>query len=230
MYRSDRAYAVTPINATMMIPLKPYTLPSPTKKLNAIPEKDILRLSVKIFLVGALVWDYTDTVLQLAAQMRIGNGTQKVSRAIKELKQDYDWMCRSHIDAEHAQRICDLSLLFERINEMNLTKLNWGLNKEIRRDTELHDDYVMLLDAVQTALTVLDALKLYAAQRDAEIRKYHPYAPHSCLPDHFRKLGHLLPLFAGDHYDPDSESRRITARILLNEINIIELYDEKGKV
>lgn len=215
---------------TPVISLKPYCLPSPTKALNAIPEKDILRLSVKIFLVGALVWDYTDTVLQLAEQMRIGNGTQKISRAIKELKQDYDWMCRSHIDAEHIQQICDLSLLFERINGLNLTKLNYGLNKEIRRDTELDTDYVMLLDAVQTALTVLDALKLYATQRDAEIRKYYPHAPHSCLPDHFRKLGQLLPLFVGDHYDPDSESRRITARILLNEINIIELYDEKGKV
>lgn len=212
------------------ISLKPYSMPPVIKTLKTMPEKDILRLSVKIFLVGALVWDYTDTVLQIAAQMRIGNGTQKVSRAIRELKQDYDWMCRRHIDMEHVRRICDLSLLFEHINDANLTKLNYGLRQEIRRDTELDEDYVMLLDAVQTALTVLDALKLYAAQCDAEIRKHYPGAPHSCLPDHYRKLGELLPLYAGDHYKQDSESRRITARILLNEINLIDLYDENGKV
>lgn len=215
----------------MNVTLKPYDLPSPQRSLYNIPKKFMHRTSIKIFIIGALVWDYTDTVLELAAQMRIDRCTRKLSHAIREIRRDYDYMCRKHIDLEHVEQICDLSLLFERINKDNLAKLNYGLLNEIRgRDVALDEDYIMLLDAVLTALTVLDALRMFAAECDIKIAKCYPYAPHSCLPDHFRRLAVLLPQYAGDHYIPDSEARRITARVLLNEINSIELYDNHGKV
>lgn len=215
----------------MNITLKPYDLPSPQRSLDNIPKKFMHRTSIKIFIIGALVWDYADTVLELAAQMRIDRGTRKLSHAIREIRRDYDYMCRKHIDVEHVEQICDLSLLFERINKDNLAKLNYGLLNEIRsRDAALDEDYIMLLDAVLTALTVLDALRMFAAECDIKIAKCYPYAPHGCLPDHFRRLAVLLPQYAGDHYIPDSEARRITARVLLNEINSIELYDNHGKV
>lgn len=213
------------------VTLRPYDLPSPERSLSNIPGKFFRRMSIKIFIIGALVWDYTETVLDIAAQMRIDHGIRKVSRAIRETRRDYDQMCRRHIDLEHMERICDLSLLFERINKERLTKLNYGLINEIHKhDCELDRDYIMLLDAVLTALTVLDALQLFAAECDEKIAKVYPHAPHSCLPDHFQRLAVLLPQYAGDHYFVDSESRRITAKALLNEINTIELYDDNGKV
>ncbi len=75
-------------------------------------------------------------------------------------------------------------------------------------------------------MTVLDALRAYAADCDREIRSRGIRVAHSILPDHFSRLAVLLPEFAGDRYDGHSESRRITAGILCKELKSIELYEE----
>lgn len=195
------------------------------KKLDDVPQRELAHISVKIYLVGALVWDYADTVLNIAAQMRIGGATKKLTRAIRELRKDYDYIRSKDLDKAHIEKEWELAELFESLNKEAFKKLCNGLITEIRRDTNLNKDYEVLVEAVQIALTVLDALLLYAAQCDKFIRQYYP-APHSVLPDHFRRLAILLPEYAGDCYNHHSQARYVTARILLNEINKIELYGD----
>lgn len=226
--KAIKAAGVTAV--TPAVTIKPYDIPSAEYSLSHLPGNYYRRLCIKVHLIGALVWDYTDTVLDIAKGLRIDQ-VRRVSTAIREIRRDYDRMTQKHLDTEHIRRLCDLSLLFERISRDHLAKLNYGLLNEIHaHDSDLNREYVMLLDAVLTALTVLDALRLYAGERDREIARVYPYAIHSCLPDHFLRLSILLPQYAGDHYFADSEARSITAKILLNEINSIELYDDKGQV
>lgn len=197
--------------------------PPGRKTLGNVPQADLGHMAVKIYLIGALVWDYTDTILDISAQMRIG-ATKKISRAIRELRQDYDRVRARNLDSKYVEREWELAELFESINKDHFTKLYNALQNEIRHDTNLDKDYEILVGAVQIAMTVLDALKLYAAQCDQFIHKYYPAAPHSILPDHFRRLSILLPEYAGDCYNRRSTARQLTARILLNSINDIELY------
>lgn len=189
--------------------------------LNDVPKEKL----DKLYLVGALVWDHTETVLDIAAQMRISS-CRKLSRTIRELRKNYDRIRSKDLDNAHIRREQELAEMFEEINKEVFTRLCNGLIMEIRHDTNLNNEYEILVESVQMAMTVLDALMLYAAQCDKFIRKYYPSAPHSILPDHFRRLAILLPEYAGDCYDRHSQTRYVTARILLNEINKIELYGD----
>lgn len=211
------------MNATVHTPFAPIGLMSGPKQFADIPADRLAVMGVKLYIVGALAWDYTDSVLNIAAQMRIPQ-TKRLCRTIRSLHCNYDKMRALSLDREHMRCEWNLAEMFEGICKSHFQKLCLGLRNEIRRDTELNPQYVMLVEAVQMAMTLIDTLKLYAAECDSFIRNYYPTAPHSILPDHFKSLATLLPEFAGDCYDASSYSRSTTARILLKEINDIELY------
>lgn len=194
------------------------------KSFYDIPKDILSKKAVKMYIIGALVWDYAETVIDIAAQMKLGGETKRLSRAIRVLQRDYKQIRAAHLDNNSLKREWELAELFESLNSDEFKRLCHGLCAEIHRDTELNRDYAGLVEAVQMALTLLDTLFLYAAQCDSYILEYYPQAPHSILPDHFRKLRILLPEFAGDCYDNNSQTRSLTAKILLNKINEIELY------
>lgn len=194
------------------------------KSLDDVPQDELAYMGVKLYIIGSLVWDYTDSVLDLAAQMKIPGAPKKLSRAIREVQRDYNRIRSYDLDAEHVEKERELAELFEDINRKEFSELCKGLVKEIREETNLNDDYVYLVEGVQMAMTVLDTLVLYAAQCDTFIRKYYPRMPHSILPDHFKKLAILLPEYAGDCYNQHSKTRARIARALLDRINEIELY------
>lgn len=195
------------------------------RTLDDVPQRELLTRSVRLYLVGALVWDYTDSVLALAAQMR-NPATKALTRAVRALRLDYDRVRAQDLDRAYIAREWQLAEKFEDINSDAFSRLCNGLLTEIRRDTSLDDANVLLVESVQMALTVLDAVRLFADECDAFIRRYCPEAPHSILPDHFKRLAILLPEYAGDCYDRYSNTRHLTARTLLNRIKEIKLYDE----
>lgn len=205
------------------LPSLNYQLFPRRKTIHDVPRNLLVRMSVKTYLLGALAWDYADTVLDIAAQMRIGGPTKKLSRSVRALRADYDRIRAKDLDDDFLKREWQLAETFENINKNHINKLCFGLVNEIHRDTRLDPDYVALVEAVQMAMTILDTMRLFARQCDEQIVKYYPGAPHSILPNHFISLSILLPQFAGDCYSHHSQSRQITARILLNEINEIEL-------
>lgn len=216
---------------TMTHSTKPFPQPAlmlerrrPT--LDDVPQDELLHRSVCLYLIGALVWDYTDTVLKLVAQMRV-DSLKRLSRSVRELRLDYDRVRSQDLDTAYIRREWELAEMFEDVNKDTFDSLCNGLLIEIRRDTALDDDNVILVEAVQIAMTMLDALRLYADRCDRFIRRYYPTASHSILPDHFRRLAILLPEYAGDCYDRYSNSRQLTARILLNRINEIKPFDEQ---
>lgn len=202
----------------------PIDLVKKERRFSDIPAIPLAAMGVKLYIIGALAWDYADSVLNLAAQMHIKE-TKRLCRAVRSLRRDYDNMRIQSLDQKHLRREWELAETFEGICKSHFQKLCLGLRNEIHRDTDLDPRCVMLVEAVQMAMTLIDTLKLYAAECDSFIRSYCPAAPHSILPDHFKSLATLLPEFAGDCYDASSYSRSATARILLKEINDIELYD-----
>ena len=201
---------------------------SPTpKSAKDIPQRTLSMMGAKLYLLGALTWDYADTVCNIAAQMRIGK-TKPLCRAVRELKREYDRFRNRSMRDEALANETELALLFEDICQQHFTKLNYGIAAD-KSMAGLTKEYEMLIRAVQMAMTVIDTMKLYAAQCDEWIRSQGVEA-HSILSDHYLSLAILLPEFAGDSYNANAEARKLTARILLKEINQIEIYDEKGKI
>lgn len=186
-----------------------------------------LRMVVKMLLLGTLAWDYTDTVLKIAAQMQIQE-TKKVSRAIKEIKREYDQFISPMLHGDDTRFLSGLSVLFEDVNAKAFKRLCDGLAVEIGSKVTPSDEEMYLLKAVQMVMTVLDAMNLY----DADCRAWmeaEGVPNHTVIPSHFARLAILIPQYAGNCYDPKSESRRITAKILYNETKLIELYGDDGK-
>lgn len=193
----------------------------------AIPKTELFRRAVKIQLVAGLIWDYAETILDITSQMRLSH-LKKLSRAVKELRRDYDYRMAQSLDREHIARSNELTELFETINQKHFSRLCQGLGVEMRSKDKLRPDFESLVMAVQMAMTVVDALQKFCADTDKFINRYFPKADDSILPPEIRRLAVLLPEFAGDSYDESSQSRTVTAGILLNEIINIDLYDENG--
>lgn len=211
------------MNHIPVLPRLPVMAYAPRQKgIYDIPQKKGLsHRAIKVYLLGALVWDYTETVLDLASQMRI-NETKKLARAVRTLRDDYDRLQRDSLMTDHLEHIRDLSILFERICRTHLERMCNGIRTDLGRYPDLSAEYRMLLIAVYSALTVLNALTIYGNECDAWIRK-HGIHGNSILGTQLPRLAILLKEFAGDKYNPHIEACLITARILCNELKQIEL-------
>lgn len=189
-----------------------------------LTEDDLCRMGAKLYMLGSLAWDYADTVCNISAQLGIQE-TKKLCRAVRELKRDYD-RCRNSAvrDADLAKET-ELGLLFEQVCAEHFAKLNYGTASD-KAAAGLDEDYKMLLKAVQMAMAVLDTMRLYAEECDKRIAAARP-GLHSVMADHFRGLATLMPHFAGDCREAGREARKLTARILLNEIKRIDICGEE---
>lgn len=201
--------------------LAPDTAPRLTAR--DIPQKPLARMAVKIYLLGCLAWDYADTVCNVAATLRLKE-TRALSRSVRELKRDYDRFRNRMMDSESLAKESELALMYEDICEEHFQKLNYGIEAD-KYSAGLKEDYMLLVKAVQMAMTVLDVMKAYARECDEWIRSLGVHV-HSILDDHFRSLAVLLPGFAGNAYNANAEARKITANILLNEIKSIQVRDK----
>lgn len=141
-----------------------YVVSAPRRRSIAdVPQRELTYRTVKLYIVGSLVWDYALTVLDISAQMRIGGPVKKLSRAVREIHKDYERIRSLDLDEKHIRQEWQLAEMFESINRENFKRLCAGLAAELRQSTSLGKEYEMLVEAVQMAMTVLDALKMFAA-------------------------------------------------------------------
>lgn len=198
------------------------------KTAEDLPVNERARMVVKVCMLCELIWNYTDTVRDIASQMKIQQ-TKAVSRAVRELHREYEQFLSPILHANSIAHARGLSELFESINTKTFNRLCEGLRVEMGRTLSLEKKSEYLILAVQMVMTVIDAIRLFDADCCAWMES-QGVENHTVVPSHIRRLAILIPQYAGDCYDPHSKARKITARILYNDIKAIELYDEKGLV
>lgn len=196
-----------------------------TKTIDDIPEDTLMSWAMRLFGLGSLAWDYADTVLKCAAVMRLQH-TKKLCRAVRDIKADYDRFRARKISDSYVRKEQAIGLAIEELCQGHLDKLHYGLRNEIAR-YGLEPESTFLVEAVQQCLTLIDAMKLYAKDCDRQIGDTDA---HSIMPDHFIRLSGLISEFAGDAYNHNSEARRITAKIIYNELKTVDLHGDDGKV
>lgn len=202
-------------------PLRP---PEPTTR--DIPLDLLSHMAVKLHLIELLAWDYADTVISWSGEAMSIQETKRLSRRLRQLKVEYDRFHSRSIDDESTRHTFDLALLFESVCKPHLSKLRFGLTNELKKAfPDLSEKSFTLLMATQELLTITDTMKLFAAECDATIRSYG-VNKHSILCDEAAQLAKLAPEYLGD-CTSYPEARKLTARILLNELKQIELCETK---
>lgn len=191
-------------------------------------DTDALSLRIaKQCMLGALVWDYTDTILDIVSQARISD-TKRLSRAVRQLRRDYDDNQRFKLPPQLITRQRELAEQFEEICSEHFEKFYFGVSYE-QGVSDLAPNHKMLVKAVMAAITVLDALFAFAAQSDNWLIQ-QGITKYTVLDPRLRSLHALLPEFAGDSLPANSQWRTHTAKVLLNELNFIDLYGDEGNL
>lgn len=199
--------------------------PEPVLVVDSVPEELIFEWGTKLYMLMNLTWSYIDTVIDLCIQQRIPD-TKPLVRRIRELRRLYDRFRHKSIDDEHESMETHNAEVFEYKFSADFDRLFNGLDMEVGR-LRLKPAHRDLVIAVQQALTLMDAVKVYARQCDAEIQKLGVWTCDCCLVQaEFLQLYPLIPQFAGDCYRPDISARAVTARILANRLSSLSLKPE----
>lgn len=186
-----------------------------------VPKELLREWCCKVSVLVNIAWDYIDTICQICAMERIKD-TKPLVRTMRELKRDYDiFRSRSIRDREHAQET-RLGENFAEMFKADFSRLFFNLDTEVKK-LGLTDGHRTLLIAVYQALTIIDALKIYARRVDKRLKEEHNvWTCDLCMVQtDFLKAASLVPQFAGDCLQPNLEIRKQTANILANRMEAV---------
>ena len=188
------------------------------KPLSAVPATLLVELSVKLYALCNLAWEYTDTILDVCIAERISQ-TKPLVRAVRDLKRSYDRFRSSSLNGEYERKETERGNAIEEYLEADFDRLFYSLYNDISR-MKLTEPHRRLVIAVQQAMTILDAVKIYARRCDRAIERYGT-APieYSMVQTEVIRLWGLIPQFAGDCYSPGIQSRKITAAIIARKLD-----------
>lgn len=199
-----------------------------TLKLSKMLDKDTLfRFAYVPFVIAELVWDYADTIIDIAIIMRLGE-TKKLCRAIRELRRDYDRVRAPFIDDAHRDSETENMYMFEDgVNDIFktlLVNIRCDLNGEY---PELAQDYLDLLTAVYQCDILLHSLFRYVRMQTEKIEKIVGHRIGRILPDEMYQLDALVIAFVGDK--PVSERfisvKETYIKTLATQMALIELNE-----
>lgn len=188
-----------------------------------VPEHVMVDWGMRLFTLMNLAWGYIDTVIDLSIAMRITE-TKRLTRRIRELKREYDRHRFTCIDRSFEQTETERAEQFEEHFDKDFRKLYHAIDFETAK-LGLDKDWRAIVIAVQQAMTIMDAVKIFSSQCAAKMRDYGLYRvkEHCMILDEFLALYPLVPLFAGDCYIPNLPARKLTAEILVKRVNQLEV-------
>lgn len=207
------------------------------KTIEAVPDEVLVDMSTRLFALMNLTWDYVDTICDLCVSLKISE-TKPLVRKIRELKKDYDKFRWPSMGAAHERGEQMLGLEIEETLSEDFDRLFNGVEHEVNK-LDLTKDHKALVIATQQALTLMDAVKIFAKRCDKKIASYDVWICDCCMVQtDFLKLYPLIPLFAGDCYQHNLSARKLSAGIIANKLQDLELkgmerymmkHEEDGK-
>lgn len=172
------------------------------RKKNALwdllSREELFRFSYVPFVIAKLVWDYADSILNLAAYMKIQKA-KPLGRAIRELKRDYDGLRAPYIDMMSNDREEENMYIFEE-NVNDLFKLYFvNLRCDLQSEyPALEDEWITFLIAVYQCHIVLQALYRFVDKQSAFVAKKVNHRIGDILPEPLRKLNTIVLAYVGD--------------------------------
>ena len=199
------------------------------KQITDVPEDILITIRVRMYALGALVWDYVDSLIDMYVTMRKPE-TKKITRAVREVKADYDYFRRLKTDAQHRGQELEWALDFEAHTDSHMKQLIRGIKQE-HADLfgTMVSDTSWFLMGVEQALCVLEALQIYVRGCDKALERYGvDMRNKTLLPKQFNQLAKLLPEYGGGLLAAKSPVRRTVAENLAKELTKIVVSDASG--
>lgn len=212
----------------------PGFVPIPAPTFNVMPRREfdlvtafdrhmVFRISYLPFVFFDVIWDYIDTLMDLARI--IGNkDTRRLSRALRQIRADYDYERAKTLDWEHRQRIAKHAQQF--IEESD--PLNWAwkvIHSEYKRkNPDLLPEWVMFIAQADLVCAMFAALTRFARHFDPMITAKAGRKLHTILPDEVRRMQILIPEYLGGM--PHTRIRRLVDAVLFKDFLIQPLTDE----
>lgn len=190
----------------------------------AFDRHTLFRISYLPYVFFDVIWDYIETLMDCAIIVRLTE-TKRLSRALKDIRREYDLDRAKHLDAEHRKNMSDHAQQF--INESPALAWAWKvIHSEYRRKhPDLKPDWVMLIAQADLVCSMFAALMCYARHFDKMIADKSRQRLHSILPDEVKRMQGLIPEYLGGI--PHTRIRRVVDAVLFNEFLNQELTDEK---
>lgn len=161
-------------------------------------EDGLFRFGYVPFVIGELVWDYADTVVDLASLMKLSK-VRPLSRVIRNLRADYLRLHNSFVDQQHHDSEVRNMYVFEenvkQIFELYIVNLKCDLSREY---PDLSSESITFLTAVYQCWVVLKSLLLYASKQSEKVARIVGHPIGNIIPIQLRKLADLILVFAGD--------------------------------
>ncbi len=181
-----------------------------------ISGEQLFRFAYIPFVISTLVWDYADTICDLAAVMRI-HEVKRLCRAVKNLRAEYDSIHKSRFDfkARHSEELNMYAFedFTARITKVVIANIRGEL---MRAYPDMSEDELEYFVAVHQCNILLKALLVYEYDQRKQIKAKLHYDVGTILRRPVRALAKLIPEFIGDK--PLPESFKPTERGFVNNI------------
>ncbi len=194
-----------------------------------IEQENLFRFAYVPFVVAELVWDYADSVINMAAVHKQPE-TRSLSRKIRELHNEYRKEHDRFIDSAHHNNEINNMYIYEdavyNIFKLYFTNLRCSLRGEY---PELCDDAIEFLVGVYQCYVTLQALIRYTLGQEQKMAKIVGHPIGHILPKSVTRLSGLILEYVGNR--PASESfnklQETFIATFANQIALVELNDNK---
>lgn len=191
-----------------------------------LSEDAIFSITYVPFVIAEIAWDYADTILDIAAMMRL-HETKKLCRAIKDLRIEYNRKRFEVIDDNWRKSETENMIMFQETLSKEYFGKIYGTFKDKLMQTypELETNSVMLIASVYCCKTVIAGLMRYCQAQEKVVASILGYEINSIMPKQVNRLNTLVSEFVGDSPLTDIEpvikqyAKELTEYINDTEIN-----------
>lgn len=192
-----------------------------------LTEDGVFSITYVPFVIAEVAWDYADTILNLAAMMRLRE-TKKLCRAIKDLRIEYDRKRFEVIDDNWRKSETENMIMFqETLSEEYFGKIYRTFKDKLMQSySDLEENSVMLIASVYCCKTVIAGLMRYCQAQEKVVSAILGYEINSIMPKQVNRLNTLVSEFVGDSPLTDIEPTiRVFAEELAEYINDTEINE-----
>lgn len=164
-----------------------------------LSEDAIFSITYVPFVIAEIAWDYADTILDIAAMMRL-HETKKLCRAIKDLRIEYNRKRFEVIDDNWRKSETENMIMFqETLSHEYFGKIYVTFkDKLVQTYPELETNSVMLIASVYCCKTVIAGLMRYCQAQEKVVASILGYEINSIMPKQVNRLNTLVSEFVGD--------------------------------
>ncbi|MCM1219926.1 MAG: hypothetical protein NC548_36095 [Lachnospiraceae bacterium] len=192
-----------------------------------LSKEDLFRFAYVPFVIAELVWDYADTVMDMAAWLKLRE-TRHLGRRIKELRREYKRVHDTFIDQEHNESEINNMYVYEDEVKHIFHTYYINLQCDLRHEyPDLSDDSISYLVAIYQCHVTLQALLLYTKRQEERLAKIVGHPVGHFLPPSVYELSKLILEYTSDCPAPEKFNKLQDTYIktFATQMGLIELND-----